>query len=93
MKRIALAAVATLALSAPALAQTFYLAPQPYSAYEYGVPHHYSDRGRVLIDDDIVTGSIAPAPGWGENFAAEGNAEQQNKPTLNYGGVSGGYLD
>ncbi|KQP39272.1 hypothetical protein ASF49_21695 [Methylobacterium sp. Leaf104] len=82
--RLASAAAAlVLTLSAPvssALAQS-YNAPA-------GIPAATAPGSRVVgAFDDVTTGSITRRA---DDSAKAGNAEQNNKPTANYGTTSGG---
>lgn len=81
--RLASAAALVLTLGAPvssALAQS-YNAPA-------GIPAATAPGSRAIgYYDDVTTGSLTRRP---DDSAKAGNAEQNNKPTANYGTTSGG---
>ncbi len=81
-----------LASAAAALVLTFGLPATSALAQSYnapaGIPAAAAPGSRVVgFFDDVTTGSISRRP---DDSAKAGNAEQNNKPTANYGTTSGG---
>jgi hypothetical protein len=81
-----------LASVAAALALVLGSSLTPALAQGYGADDpRRAVRGGYVLDldtDDLVTGSIVRH--GGDRSAKEGNAEQNNKPSANYGNTSGG---